>query len=121
MCSILLLCHNQTLCCVETRIVWSNVHEAWLAARHSQQVEAGGEGEQGDGQLRLAARVHGEHRAEASHPEAEESVDLPDGEGRDKLARPERVSKPGARQADEPLQEVAQGGQKPVKWQTEPL
>ena len=100
---------------VETRIVRSDVHEARLAARHGEEVEAGGEGEQGDGELGLAAGVHGEHRAEACDPEAEESVDLPDGEGRDKLARPERVSQPGAGQADQPLQEVAQGGQEPVK------
>ena len=68
-----------------------------------------------------AARGHGEQGAHPGHPESQDGVELPDGEGGGEAAGDDEVGGPGAQEADQGLAEVASRGQQPVECQAVPM
>ena len=75
-------------------VVRGDVQGPGLAAGHREDVEAGGQGEQTDRQLRPAARGHSQHGACARHPEPDECVQFPDGQGPHQILGYYNVSHP---------------------------
>ena len=103
-----------------TCIVRGDVHEAWLTAGHRQQVEPRGQSEESDGELGVTAGVHRQHHTQPRQPEPQHRVDLPDGERPHQAPAPHHVCGPGAQQTDQPLDEVAEGGEEAVEGEAVP-
>ena len=101
-------------------IVRGNVEHPCLTAGDCHRVEPRGQSKESDCELGVTAGVYRQHHTQPRQPEPQHGVDLPDGECPHQAPAPHHVCGPGAQQTDQPLDEVAEGGEEAVEGEAVP-
>ena len=96
----------------------SNIQCSRLAAWHCEEVKTCWHDKKSHSELSITPSIASQGCAGTCDPQPYPGVDPPDGDGGEDPPGPDQVCQPGRHDADQPLQQVAQGGKEPSKWET---